>query len=197
MKSYFLLFIAFAVITGCNTKEGDSSQPATKKTEANYILTAGGIGDLKIDMSQAQVEKVLGQPLALRHAKDASDTWWSDTAIVKYKDLDLNLYFEKLTDASDNRYLQLIGIETASTLCRTATGAGVGDDKFDVIKAYDNNISTLNMGPEFEQVNDTTWLPSKTKSYINVHDTSYATQLNFRLTDKKVKTIGTSIMMEH
>jgi hypothetical protein len=194
MKKFLLSISIAVVIIGCNAKEDKRTATEKKTNTAKYTLDKEGIEELKIGITQAQVEKILGQPLALRHVKDASEIW-SDTAIVKYKDLDLQLFFERLTDSLDKSYLQLFGLETSSSNCKTANGIGVGDDKLDIINAYDNNINSIHMGPEFDRINDTIWLPSKTKYFINVSDTGYSNQLNFSLTNKKITSIGASVIM--
>jgi hypothetical protein len=46
-------------------------------------------------MTQEELEKLLNQKLALKHTNDADA--WSDTAIAKYKDIEVSLFFSSNT----------------------------------------------------------------------------------------------------
>jgi len=60
--------------------------------------------------------------------------------------------------------------------------------------SYEENPIT--MGPEWVQINDTTWDMSKTKYSINVKDDKWDKQLIFHLEDKKIVSLGASMIME-
>ena len=89
--------------------------------------------------------------------------------------------------------MQLSGVETNNDLCKTDSGIGIGDEKLTIITSYDEN--PIDMGPEYEAINDTTWAPSKTKFNINVKDDKYDRELIFHLLNKKVVSLQASVIM--
>lgn len=193
MKNVFILFFATLIVLGCNqkSKKETTRQPDNKTENTGYVITKDGIGDLKIGLTQDDLEKLLKQKLLLKHANDTNA--WADTATVKYREIDLSLYFERIYDDGTTRNFQLSGLGTSSPLCKTATGIGVGDERSAILAAYEDN--PIDMGPESEMVNDTTWAPSKTKYYINVKDDKWDKQIIFKLINKKVASLEASIMM--
>jgi hypothetical protein len=194
MKKLLSFLLAAVILISCNQKgkQQDGKHPDTKTENTGYIINKDGIGDIRIGMAQEELEKLLNQKLTLKHARDTGDVW-NDTAVVKYKDIDVSLYFERQNEEGEARTLQLTGVGTSSTLCKTATGIGIGDEKGAIISAYDDN--PIDMGPQYEQVNDSTWLPSKTKYYINVKDDKYDRELTFHLLNKKVVSLEAAIIM--
>jgi hypothetical protein len=194
MKKLLPFLLAAVTLFSCNQKDKQQTtkEPDKKTENTGYIITKDGIGDIKIGMTQAELEKLLNQKLVLRHVNDTADVW-ADTAMAKYKEIDISLYFERQYNEGEVRILQLTGLGTSSPLCKTATGIGIGDEKPAILAAYDDN--PIDMGPESEMVNDTTWLPSKTKYSINVKDDKWDKQLVFRLVNKKVTSLEASVLM--
>jgi hypothetical protein len=194
MIKLFLLLTAAAVISCNQKKKGETTKEPGKKTgDTAYTITKEGIGEIKIGMTQGELEKLLKQELVLKHAKDTEEVW-SDTATAKYKDMEVSLYFQKQYNEDESiRIMELYGVNTSSPLCKTESGLGVGAKKADVLAAYDD--SPVNMGPEYEQVNDSTWAPNKTKFYINILDDKYDKQLVFKLVNKKVASIEANMFI--
>ncbi len=188
----YLLFCSVLAIVFFSCKQKDKKQPAKKVEKTGYIISKDGIGELKIGMSQSEVENLLSQKFTFKHAKETTGSW-ADTVTSKYKDLDVTLFFERQYSDNDAFIMELIGLQTNSPLCKTADGLGIGDEKPAIITAYDDN--PINMGPEYERVNDTTWLPSKTKYNINVRDDKYEKELVFHLLNKKVVSLEASMIM--
>ena len=196
MKQITLMALAIVIFASCSSdkkNENNTNKKEKKEVAAEYLVSKDGIGDLKIGLTQAEIEKLLNQPLIMKHAKEA-DTWM-DTTTAKYEDIDVTLYFEKqyAEDENSPRIMQLSGINTTSPKCRTATGLGIGDDKMSIIEAYDN--SPIDLGPEYFMVNDTTWEPSKTKFYVNVKDDKYDKQLVFKLENKKITALEATLFI--
>ncbi|MBI5858109.1 MAG: hypothetical protein HZB42_10740 [Sphingobacteriales bacterium] len=193
MRSLFIILLSALTIVSCNQKDKQSSskQKDKKNVNSSYVVSKDGIGEVKIGMTQAELEKLLNQKLAMKYAGDPEA--WADTSTAKYKDIDVTLYFERYTNEDETHNMQLTGVKTSSSLCTTASGLGIGDDKPAIIAAYDDN--PIDMGPEYEQVNDTTWAPSKIKYNINIKDDKWDRQLIFQLIDKKVASLGASIIM--
>lgn len=195
MKKILLILSAVALIASCNQKNKQNSSKKTgdKPADPAYVITKDGIGELKLGMTQEDLEKLLNQKLGMKHAKDTGEVW-ADTAVIKYKDMDVSLFFERqYTDDQNVNILQLIAVETGSPLCKTDSGLGTGDDRSAILSAYENN--PIDMGPVEDMINDTTWAFSKTKYYVNVKDDKWDRQLIFHLTDKKVTSIEATIIM--
>jgi hypothetical protein len=194
MKKIFIILLS-AVFFSCNQKkkEQTTKQENKKPTDTTYIISGNGLGPIKIGMTQEELEKLLNQKLALKHTNDADA--WSDTAIAKYKDIEVSLFFQQQYNEDQNapKVWELFELSSESTLCKTMTGIGIGDDKIAVISRYDDNY--INMGPQFEQVNDSTWLPSKTKYMIHVLNTDDNKEIFFKLINKKIVSIGVSLAM--
>lgn len=191
MKNVLIcLFAAFA-FTSCSQK--DKKETPKNVENGDYVITKEGINELKIGMPQSDVEKLLNQKFDFKAMKD-SVGYWNDTVKSKYKDLEVSLYFERQYIADDSSFMQLSGVETSSPLCKTAAGIAVGDEKSAIIPAYEDN--PINMGPEWENTNDTTWVMSKTKYSISVKDDKWDKQLIFHLVNKKVTSIQAAIVME-
>ncbi len=185
MKYLHLFAISALFIISCNDNNKEKSTTKTGKapTDSKYLLSKDGIGELKIGMLQKDIEKILQQSLVMKHANDTGEVW-SDTAIVKYGDMELTLSFQKSYNENTPDEMELYSLSTSSPLCRTADGLGVGDDKYAVLAAYEDN--PISMGPEYIQLNDTTWGLSKTNYNIYVSDDKYDKQITFLLTNKKV-----------
>ncbi|HEV7781465.1 MAG TPA: hypothetical protein VGO58_09370 [Chitinophagaceae bacterium] len=189
----FLLYLGTAVVFfSCNQKEKDKKQPDKKTEKGEYTITKDGIGELKIGMSDAELERLVNDRFKFRMVVD-SPGYWQDTIRTKYKDLDVSLYFERQYGNSDSTYMQLSGLETNSALCKTEYGVGIGDDRSAILEPYDDRA--IYMGPEYEQTNDTTWAPSKTKYSVNVKDDKWDREIIFHLVNKKVASLGAGIIM--
>jgi len=194
MRSLFFIFFLTIALYNCNQKDkqSNSKQPAKKNENTGYTISKDGIGELKIGMTQAEAEKLLNQSFQFNAMKDSAG-YWQDTVKTKYKEIEVSLYFERQYVNDDSSFMQLAGVETSSPMCKTASGIGIGDEKTIIIAAFDDN--PVNMGPEFEHVNDSTWLPSKTKYSINVRDDNYDKELIFHLVNKKVSSLQAAIIM--
>lgn len=195
MKKIFIFLITVTAFISCGkkNKQSNSGVPDNKKETAQYIISKEGIGDLKIGMTQTELEKLLNQKMVMLHANDSGDIW-ADTAMVKYKDIEVSLYFERqYSEDKDAKVMQLTAVETSSSLCKTATGIGVGDERAAILTAYETN--PIDMGPESEMVNDTTWVLSKTNYYINVKDDKWDKEIVFRLVNKKVASIEATLIL--
>lgn len=191
MKSLFTMFVAVLIVAACSQGNKEKSAKTDKKPgDAKYLLSKEGIGDLKIGMPQKDIEKLLGQPLIMKHANDTGVVW-VDTATAKYGEIEVDLYFQKVYTEEPSNEMELFGLSTSSPKCKTADGLGVGDDRDDVLAAYPDN--PINMGPESVMVNDTTWTLSKTNYYININDDKWDKQIVFLLVNKKVATMQVTL----
>jgi len=190
MRNVFFYFLGLFFFTACNSN--DKKQTKKKSEKSEYTITKDGINDLKIGMSQQEVEKLLNTHFDMNAEKD-SVGYWSDTIKTKYRDLDVSLYFDRQYVSEDSGYMEVNGIETSSPLCKTASGVGIGDEKSDIIAAYEDN--PVNMSPDWVNVNDTTWAMSKTKYSVYVRDDKWDKEIIFHLTNKKVTSLEARIIM--
>ena len=188
MKYLLFLTIAGLLTFSCNDNKNEKSTVKTGKapTNSKYLISKDGIGELKIGMLKKDIEKLLQESLVMKHANDTGEVW-SDTAVTKYGEIEVTLYFQRVYDERPTDDMELMGLGTDSPLCRTADGLGVGDDKYAILKAYEDNPIT--MGPENIQVNDTTWGFSKTNYSIYISDDKWDKQITFLLVDKKVSKV--------
>lgn len=173
-----MLFLLLALTTGLAAQNTD------------YLVTPKGIGQLKLGMKKAELEKVLGKKIQLKNLLEKDG--YSDTIKAKYKNIDVQVYIEKSWVDEDNYELVLSGIRTSSPLCKTAGGIGIGTDKLRIVNAYEN--STVYIWPEYED--DTYTRRSKTKAVISVFSDEEANSLNFYLVNKKVASIEVTYAME-
>jgi hypothetical protein len=171
MRKVFLPLLIFLI--ACGSKKGTSDQ---KNENNDYILSLEGLDSLKMDMSKAQLEKILGTTLTLKHI--GVDDAGYDTVPVKYKDADIVLY---LAEDNDSLVAHLNGISTAHPACRTATGISVGTDKIKVIDDYADHFKYV--GPVYEEYP----VRSLTKSIVAVMDTAVGSRaLLFHIVARKV-----------
>ena len=192
MRNLFFGFLIVFSFLACKTKQ-DKKEPAKKIENNDYTISKNGIGKLKIGMTQTEVGDLLNKHFTFNAMKDSAG-YWNDTVKTKYKDMDVSLFFERQYNNSDNNVMLLNGVETTSPLCKTASGIGVGDEKSVILPAYEDN--PINMGPEWEPVNDSTWAMSKTKYSISVKDDKWDKELVFHLVNKKVVSLQAGIIME-
>jgi len=194
MRSLFIISLLSFALFSCNQKKQQpNSKQGDKKIENNdYTISKDGIGGLKIGMTHIEVGDLLNKHFSFNAMKDSTG-YWNDTVKTKYKDMDVSLFFERQYNENDNGVMLLNGVETTSPLCKTASGIGIGDEKSAILPAYEDN--PINMGPEWEPVNDSTWAMSKTKYSISVKDDKWDKELIFHLVNKKVVSLQAGIIM--
>lgn len=172
-------FIVFIVMGGCTS--------AQKKEQ---IISMQGLGELKLGMSQTEVEKLLNEKIVLPNSLDTATYNYQDTAKTKYKNINVQLEFNRSYYAPNVFRMRLIGIRANSPLCKTATGIGVGTDRLEIITAYDNYH--VNIQPGFVNYFQTEEGPGK--STLSVLDDAASTMeywsdaytMVFYLLNKKV-----------
>lgn len=156
-----LLFLA-----ACGSK--NDNKAGAKNENTDYLVSMEGIGAVKNDMSQAELEAVLQQKVPLANLTDTISGSWMDTATVNYKGAVLHLQFSRAygfnAAVPDSFFMRLIEIKTEYARCKTAEGIGIGSTKQDIIDAYPENL--LIMEPGYE--NDTTFNYSKTLYDIKI-----------------------------
>lgn len=123
-KIYLFFFLVAASCTAGQNKE--------------QIFSMNGLGSLKLGMSQNEVEKLLNEKIRLPNSLDTINSNYQDTAKLKYKNIDVQLEFNRSYYAPNIFRMRLIGIRANSPLCKTASGIGVGSDILKIIADYDS-----------------------------------------------------------
>lgn len=105
----------------------------------DYTISMNGLGSLKLGMTQAELEKLLNRKLPMtKNYLDTLTGSYQDTAKLTYKNIPVQLEFDRSYFAPYKFHMRLIGIRASSPLCKTATGLGVGSDRLKIITEYDN-----------------------------------------------------------
>ncbi len=148
----------------------------------DYLVSWKGIGSLKIGLKKDEVEKLIGKKITLKNLLDKDG--YSDTIKAKYKAIDVQIYLEKQYKDDEKYDIVVSGVRTTSSLCKTASGVGIGSDKMNIIGLYENY--SLFVFPEYDDKTNTT---SKTRSVINISGDDSGNSIILYLTNKKVMAI--------
>jgi hypothetical protein len=114
---------------------------ATYATAQNkdYTISMNGLGALKLGMSQAELEKLLNDKIRMtKNYLDTLNGSYQDTAKLIYKNIAVQLEFQRSVYAPYKFRMRLIGIRASSPLCKTVSGIGVGTGNLKIIADYDN-----------------------------------------------------------
>ncbi|HWJ29510.1 MAG TPA: hypothetical protein VNS32_23425 [Flavisolibacter sp.] len=126
------------------------------------MVTLNGIGDIKLNMKKAELEKLLGQKLNLKNLATKSDYNNSDTFHCRYKGMDMDIVLTK-SFITDSKYDIVVDeITSNNPLLKTRSGIGIGDDKCKIINTYAGYLMTIE--PVYDDANST--VISKTRSLI-------------------------------
>jgi plasmid maintenance system killer protein len=179
-----LLIPILIFLAACSNKQGNKE--IVKNENTNYLVTLDGIGSVKTDMSQEELEKLLNKKVPLTNLTDTISGSWEDSARVQYKGADIKLSFVRSqTTTIDSFYLRITRMETSSPLCKTQNGIGIGASKQQIIDAFEDNL--LIMAPDYADTTYTT--RSKTMYSIKVRENWEGREMIFYLKDKKVYAI--------
>ena len=148
----------------------------------DYLVRMDGVGQLKLDMKLADVEKIIGKKITIKN-KDENG-YYADTVLAKYKNADISLYFDREYEDETKFNIVLSGFMVSNPLFKTKEGLSIGADKMRIISAYEN--SRLSMGPEYEGED---YHLSKIKYSVEVYNEESDNALIFHLKNKKVVSI--------
>lgn len=150
----------------------------------DYLITTDGLGAIKLGMSQAELEKILNKKVPLTNPTDTISGSWGDSAIIRYKNIDVELKFVRSYYAEGAFRMVITWIKASSPLCKTASGIGIGSGKLQIIAAYDGYY--MYIWPEYS---DEGRVKSKTNSTISVRKDEEGNTIIFNLVNKKVVSI--------
>ncbi len=171
-KTPLLLGLFACILFSCGNKKEKDNPPQNN----DYLVSMTGIDSLKLEMTKAQLEKLLNTKLSLPGC--ATDSG-GDTINVKYKNMDMTLFMY----GSDDSTATLRSIQTTNASCKTAAGIGVGADKMNVIDSYADYGKYV--APEL----DIYPVRSTTKSAVAVRDTVNTGAMVFHIINKKVVSV--------
>lgn len=177
-----LLTSLMIVLVACQSKKNSESTGTIENTD--YLVSLEGIGPVKTEISQAELEKTLDQKIMLSNPTDSVSGSWEDTATVRYKDAGLLLRFVRTYayQDPDSFHMRVTAIHTESPVCKTEKGIGVGSGKTDILEAYPMNM--IYMSPGYDNDSDTIY--SKHLYTVTVRDGREGAQIIFFLRDQKV-----------
>ena len=147
----------------------------------DYIISTNGLGAIRLDMTQAELEKVLAKKVPLTNPWDTISGSWQDSAKIWYKDIDVDLRFQRTYIKEDSFFMRVIGIKVNSPLCKTKDGIGIGSGKLQVIAAFEGYY--IDISPDYNEDRTT---KSKTASTISIRKESEGNTIWFNLVNKKV-----------
>lgn len=128
----------------------------------SVLVTLNGIGDIKLNMKKADVEKLLGQKLSLKNLVTKSDYNNSDTFHCSYNGVDIDIVLTKSFTTETKYDIVVNEVKSNSPLLKTKSGIGIGDDKCKIINTYDGYLITIE--PVYDDANYT--VKSATRSNI-------------------------------
>ena len=128
MKKIFLFFSLLALTL------------ITHAQKDNQLVTFDNLGPFKLGMSKAELEKLVGAKIVLKHIR--IDEAFTETVKVMYKgseyDLDLGI--------NDKVEAQLEGVSSSSPLYKTAEGIGIGSDLETIVNTYEKHMLIITAG---------------------------------------------------
>src|SRR5689334_14562003 len=102
MKKIFLLFSFVAILVSANAQKDQ------------HLINYAGIGELTMEMSKAEIEKLLKIKIVLKHI--GVDEVYTETIKTKYLGMDVELSLFR----SDDKVAILDGVTCSSPLFKTA-----------------------------------------------------------------------------
>ena len=134
-------------------------------------VSSTGIGEIKINMTLQQVEKVIGQAIMLKPA--STESYEMDTALVSYKGVQVALILYTVGgDETNKTQKKVYSVGASHPNLQTRSGVTLGNDKFDIVKKLDGMY--LNLQPDWRMETQ----PDKAKySVLMLSDGENGTQL--------------------
>jgi hypothetical protein len=103
---------------------------------ANHSASFDGLDEFKIGMSKAELEKILGKKIVLKHIM--VDEIYTETIDVSYKGADFQLYLMRSQIPAEVARLE--SVSTKSPAFKTPEGIGIGSDQSKIIDSYEKHL---------------------------------------------------------
>ena len=153
----------------------------------NASVTTAGIGEIKLGMNRAELEKLTGQPVKLVHLLK-KENWERDTLNILFRNVPYQVIMDRDYINEKGTGFIIYEVKTNSTGIKTRSGISIGDDKLKIISTYNDYM--IQIMPEYEDDNQT---KSKTRSTVWLHGDD-GKLIVFYLTNNKVT--GFSVMYD-
>ena len=127
----------------------------------SLTVTMAGIGDIKVGMTKAEVEKLTGQSIKLVELLKKSDDWKRDTINLTHKNVVYQLIFDKDYINEKPKGFIVYEVKSKTAELKTKSGISIGDDKLKIVSTYGDYM--MQIQPDYE--NDYT-TKSKTRSTV-------------------------------
>jgi hypothetical protein len=148
-------------------------------------VTMNGIGEIKLGMKKADVEKLLNQTMKVPNLSKKDGDYYEDTVHALYKGIEVDVIFQKQYIDEKRTDIIVWGVSSKSPLLKTKSGIGIGDDKYKIISTYEGYM--IYLMPEYEK--DYT-VKSKTRSSVWLHGDTGGTMIIFYLYSNKVTSMS-------
>ncbi len=102
----------------------------------NQSASFDGLDEFKIGMTKAEMEKILGKKILLKHIM--IDEIYTETIDVSYKGVDFQLYLMRSQVPAEVARLE--SVSTKSPAFKTAEGIGIGTDQSTIIDTYEKHL---------------------------------------------------------
>src|SRR5687767_3489043 len=165
MKKIFVL-IFLAVITG---------SASSQKNE--YTVSFDGIGELKLGMGKAELEKLLNIKIVLKHIH--VDEVYTETIPAKYLGKDVALFLMR----SENKIAVLEDITVTDPLFKIADGTGIGTTQADIVNKYEDQLLIIH--PDYSEDNSS----NNRTTIVLARIENYREAIIFTMANKKVVAI--------
>ena len=153
---------------------------------SEYLASTGGIGPIKIGMSKAAVEKLIGTKLTLPKYSKAYDSYDWDTVKCTYKELEYELVFSKTFYGNDTASrLGVYQIVCRSPLVKTKSGIAIGDNKLKIFQTYEQY--RLEYAPDWDKEH----FPKR--ATVSLYDNESSNVLIFYIEEGVVTGFGATI----
>jgi hypothetical protein len=154
----------------------------TTAQNKDFIVSTEGVGAIKLDMTQGQLEKLLGTKVPLTNPWDTISGAWVDSAKIRYRNIDVELRFVRRYSIGDSFQMVVNWIKVSSPLCKTKEGIGIGSDKLKIITAYEGYY--MELSPVYLDEDRTK--KSRSLTTISVRKEEEGNTIWFNLLNKKV-----------
>lgn len=148
---------------------------------SSQTVSMHGIGDIKVGMKQADLEKIAGIKVKLKHLAKKEPDAYRDTVNFTYKNVAYMVTVEKSYSEGNKNEITVAEVRSSSTKIKTKSGVGIGDDKYKIISTYEGY--TIHIMPEWE---DNYTKKSKTRSAIWLYGDESNNVIIFHLDNNKI-----------
>lgn len=168
---YFFLVLAVAFST-----------TIFSQTSTDHQVSLSGIGAIRIDMSKAAVEKLINKKITLTAPK--KEDYVIDTVKITYSNIELEVAFYNKYISEDKYEIAVYSVSGSSSLLKTKSSVGVGDDKIKIITTYDTYH--LDVSPLYNTDEKGNYKPDKTRSTITLFGDTQPNVIIFNLESNKL-----------